>query len=79
MQIMNNYITYCIGNKLNIISFIIIYNRTVLVSHSNLTCTFASTQANATDISAHCDTMSQKRSLNSLYSSILNTISGVDS
>ena len=32
-----------------------------------------------TDISAHCDTMSQKRSLNPLYSSILNTISGVDS
>ena len=71
--------TYCIGNKL--ISFILlfIYNCTVLVSHSNLTCTFASTQVNATDISAHCDTMSQRRSLNPLYSSILNTISGVDS
>ena len=63
------------------LSFILllIYNRTVLVSHSNLTCTFASTQVNATDISAHCDTMSQKRSLNPLYSSVLNTISGVDS
>ena len=72
MQIMYNYIACCIGNKLNI-------NRTVLVSHSNLTCTFASIQVNATDISAHCDTMSQKRNLNSLYSSILNTISGVDS
>ena len=76
---MYHYITYRIGNKL--ISFILlfIYNRTVLVSHSNLTCTFASTQVNATDISAHCDTMSQKRSLNPLFSSILNTISAVDS
>ena len=55
------------------ISFLLlfIYNRTVLVSYSNLTCTFASTQVNATDISAHCDTVSQKRSLNPLYSSIL--------
>ena len=74
MQIMYNYIAYCIGNKLNIIYFI-----TVLISHSSLTCTFASTQVNATDISAHCDTMSQKRSLNHLYSSVLNTISEVDS
>ena len=80
MQIMYNYIAYCIGNKLNIIFFLLfIYNHTVLVSHSNFTCTFASTQVNATDISAHCDTMSQKRSLNPLYSSILYTISGVDS
>ena len=80
MQIIYNYISYCIGNKLNIISFIIhVEHRTVLVSHSNLACTFASTQVNATDISAHCDTMSQKRSLNPLYTSILNTISGVDS
>ena len=58
-----------------------IYNRTVLVSYmySNLTCTFASTQVNATDNSAHCDIMSQKRNLNPLYSSILHKISGVDS
>ena len=56
-----------------------IYNRTVLVSHSNLTCTFASTQVNATDITEHCDIMSQKRNLNPLYSSILNKISRVDS
>ena len=79
MQIMYNYIAYCIGNKLNIIFLLFIYNRTVLVSYSNLTCMFASTQVNATDISAHCNTISQKRSLNPLYSSILNTISGVDS
>ena len=56
-----------------------IYNRTVLVFYSNLTCTFASTQVNATDNSAHCDIMSQKRSLNPLYSSILHNITGVDS
>ena len=79
MQIMYNYIAYCIGNKLNIISFIINLHLTVLVSHSNLTCTFASIQVNATDMSAHCDTMSQKPSLNPLYSSVLYTISGVDS
>ena len=59
MQILYDYIAYCIGNKLNIISFII--------------------QVNATDISAHCDTMSQNRSLNTLYLSILNKIPGVDS
>ena len=70
MQIMYNYTTYCIGNKLHI---------SVLVSHSNLTCTFANTQVNATDISVHCDTMSQKRNLNPLYSPILNKISTVDS
>ena len=34
---------------------------------------------NATDIAAHCDTMPKKRNLNPLYSSILNTIFGVDS
>ena len=77
MQIMYNYITYCIGNILHI--WLSIYNRTVLVSYSNLTCTFASTQVNATDIAEHYDTMSQKRNLNPLYSSILNKISGVDS
>ena len=32
-----------------------------------------------TDIAENCDTMWQKRNLNPLYSSILNTISGVDS
>ena len=58
MQIMYNYITCCIGNKLHIIYLVIIYNRTVLVPHSNLTCTFASTQVNATDNSAHNDIMS---------------------
>ena len=79
MQIIYNYLAYCIGNKLNIIYFIIHLQSPVLVSHSNLTCTFASTPVNATDISVHCDTMSQKRSMNPLYSSILNTISGVDS
>ena len=51
----------------------------LIVSHSNLTCTFTSTQVNATDISVHCDTMSKKRSLNPLYSPILNKISRVDS
>ena len=56
-----------------------IYNRTVLVSHSSLTCTLASTQVNAADNSEHCDIMSQKRYLNPLYSSILNKISGVHS
>ena len=55
MQIMYNYITYCIGNILHI--WLSIYNRTVLVSYSNLTCTFASTQVNATDIAEHYDTM----------------------
>ena len=79
MQIMYNYIAYCIGNKLHIIYLVSIYNRTVLVSYSNLTCTFASTQVNATDIAEHCHTMLQKRSSNPLYSFILNTISGVDS
>ena len=79
MQIMYHYITCCIGK--NCISFIwlSIYNRTVLVSHSNLTCTFTSTQVNATDIAEHCDTMSQKRNLNSLYWSIIIKISGFDS
>ena len=48
-----------------------IYHRTVLVSHSNLTCTFAGTKVNATDNAAHCDSMSQKRNLNTLYSFFL--------
>ena len=55
------YITYCIGNKLHIsFSWLSIYNRTVLVSHSNMTCTFASTKVNATDIEEHCDTICHK-------------------
>ena len=80
MQIMYHY-TLLTVLATSCISFMLlfIYNRTVLVSHSNLTCTFASTQVNATDISAHCDTMSQKPSLNPLYLSILNKISVVDS
>ena len=81
MQIMYRLITLLPVLATSRISFLLLFicNRTVLVSYHNLTCTFASTQVNATDISAHCDTMSQKRNLNHLYSSILYTISGVDS
>ena len=79
MQIMYNYIAYCIDNKLNIISFIIDLQSHCSCILRSLTCTFASTQVNATDIAEHCDIMSQKRNLNPLYSSILNKISGVDS
>ena len=80
MQLMYNYTTYCIGNKLHIMYLVIhLQSHCILVSHSNLACTFASTQVNATDISAHCDTMSQKRDLNPLYSPILNKIYRVGS
>ena len=67
MQIMYNYITVLATSRTSCI-WLSIYNRTVLVSHSNLTCTFTSTQVNATDIAEHCDTMSQKHNLNPLYS-----------
>ena len=78
MRIMYNNIAYGIDNKLNTIYLVIhLQSHCFCISH-NLTCTFASTQVNATDIAAHCDTMSQKRNLNPLYWFILIAISGVD-
>ena len=65
MQIMYTYITYYIGNNLNIIDLVI-----HLQSHCPCISQQFDLHVNATDISAHCDTMSQKRNLNPLCSFI---------
>ena len=49
------------------------------IEYELLLVTVVDNQVNVTDIAEHCDTMSQKRSMNPLYSCVLYTISGVDS